>query len=127
VAQLHAEHRRLQLVDAEIPADVGVVVLRLAAVDAEDLQPLGERRVVGDAHAGIAEGTEVLGREERQAADVAIAAGPATGGIFRADGLGGVLDHAQAMTAGDRHQPRHVGELAIEMHGHDRPQPAAGP
>ena len=54
--------------------------------------------IVGDAGAGIAESAEVLGGEERQAADVADGAGPPALLVFGADGLGGVFDDAQAVT-----------------------------
>ena len=92
VRQLHIEHCRLQLIDAEIAADQGVVVLGFAAVHPQHAHALGERRILGDAHAGIAEGAQVLGREKRQAADVTEAAGAAPCGIGGADGLGGILD-----------------------------------
>src|SRR5205807_5636096 len=42
--EFHAEHRRLQLIEPEIPADERVVVLWFPAVYAQHLYALGERR-----------------------------------------------------------------------------------
>ena len=119
VLQLDVQDGGLDLVDAEIAADEGVVILRLAPVDAQDIHPLGQGGVIGDAHAGVAEGAEVLGREERQAADVAEAAGALVIRIFGADRLRGVLDHPQAVIAGEVHERKHVRGLAVEMHRHE--------
>src|SRR5437016_11029549 len=58
--ELHAEHRRLQLIEPEIPADERVVVLWLPAVHAQHLDAIGERRIVGDAHARSEEHTSEL-------------------------------------------------------------------
>ena len=55
----------------EIAADERVVVLGLAAVHAQHPHVLRQLRILRRAHAGIAKGAEILGREERQAADVA--------------------------------------------------------
>ncbi len=62
--ELDVQHRRLQLIDAEIATDEGMVVLGLAAVHPQDVHPLRQGGVVGDAHPGIAEGAQVLGRKE---------------------------------------------------------------
>src|SRR5207237_9819961 len=85
--ELHAEHRRLQLIEPEIPADERVVVLWLPAVHAQHLYALGERRILGDAHAGIAEADEVLSGKERESADVAEAAGALALGVGSVDRL----------------------------------------
>ena len=118
--QLHVEHRGLDLIEAEIAADERVVVLRLAAVHAQDFQALGERGIVGHAHAGIAECAEVLGGKERKAADVAEAAAALALRIFRADRLRGIFDHLQAVSPRDLHERAHVGDLAVELHRHQR-------
>ena len=120
VRQLHVEHRGLQLIDTEVAADERVVVLRFPAVHAQHGEPLGERRIVGDTRAGIAEGAEVLGREEGQAADIAETAGARAVRVRRADRLGGILDHLQGMGPGEWQQRLHVGQLAIEVHRHQR-------
>ena len=126
MAQLDVEHRGLQLVDAEVTADEGVEVLGLAAVHAQHLHVLGQRGIVGDTHAGIAEGAEVLGRKERQAPHVAEAAGPRPGRIGCTDCLRRVLDDLQLVATRERHQRRHVGHLAVQMHRHQGPHTAAG-
>ena len=126
MAQLDVEHRGLQLVDAEVTADEGMEVLGLAAVHAQHFHVLGQAGIVGDTHAGIAEGTEVLGRKERQAPHIAEAAGARPGCIGCTDRLGRVLDDLQLVATRERHQRRHVGHLAVEMHRHQRPHSAAG-
>jgi len=93
VRQLDVEHGGLQLIDTEVAADEGVVVLRLAAMHAQDFHALGERCVCRDAHAGIAECAQVLGGKERQAADLAEAAGAAAAGVRGTDRLRRILDH----------------------------------
>src|SRR5262245_54247645 len=74
VPELHAQNRRLNLVDAEVAADHRVVVLGLPAVHAQDSEPGCEGIVVRHAHTGVAERPKVLGWKEGQAADVADAA-----------------------------------------------------
>ena len=120
VPELDQQHGGLQLVDAEVPTDQRVVVLRLHAVHAQHAKLCGKRVIVRHAHARIAEGAEILGREERQAADVANAAGSAPRRVFRADRLGGILDERQIVPACKRHQRIHVGRLAVQMYRHDR-------
>src|SRR5262245_47725965 len=71
ILELDDQYRGLQLVEAEIAADHGVVVLRLPTMHAQDLQLLRENGVVRRAHARVAERAEILRREERQATDVA--------------------------------------------------------
>ena len=117
--QLDVEHRGLQLIDTEVAADERVVVLGLAAVHAQHVHALGERRIVGDAHAGIAEGAEVLGREERQAADVAEAAGAPLLRVRSADRLRGILDDLQPVAPRDLHERVHVGHLPVQVHRHE--------
>ena len=97
--QLDHEHRRLQLVEPKVAADQRVVVLRLAAVHAQDAHALVQPAVVADAHAGVAECAEILRREERQAADVADAAGPPAVRQRGADRLRGILDDGEPILA----------------------------
>ena len=86
----------------------------------EEAEALGQSGVVGGEHAGVAKRAEVLGRIEAEATDCTERAG----GLVieaRADGLGGVLDHVQAVALGDLTDGVHVGTLAEEMHRNDRP------
>ncbi len=82
VLELDVENRRLQLIQPEVSADERVKVFGLAAMDAQDVEPLRQGRIVGDAHAGVAESSQVLGRKERQATHIAVAAGTPAGGIL---------------------------------------------
>ena len=120
VLELDREHHRLQFIEPEVPAYELVVVLRLHAVHAHHRELRRERGVVGDAHTRITERTQILGREERQAADVADTAGAALLAIGRTDRLRGILDDPQAELVRQGHQRRHVGHLPIEMHRHQR-------
>src|SRR6186997_2381568 len=65
--QLHAQERSLELVDAEVAADLAVEVLRRRAVYAEPPHAIGERVVVRRDEPGIADRAEVLGGKEREA------------------------------------------------------------
>ena len=63
-AELDAQQRGLQLVEARVVADLVVVVLDARAIVAQHPQPFGERRVVGGHGAAVAERAEVLARIE---------------------------------------------------------------
>lgn len=60
VGQLDAQHRRLQSIEPKVPADDAMVVLRLAALYSQHLQPFGKFLIVRDDHAAIAQTTEIL-------------------------------------------------------------------
>ena len=119
VFQLDRHHRRLQRIEAEIPADLAVVVLRLRAVVAQDRRMLGLRRVLHRQHAAVAEAAEILRREERETAVVADAA-RALPLPLRTDRLRGVFDHRQLVRPRHRHHRVHVRHLPVEMHRDDR-------
>src|SRR5262249_13937755 len=98
---------------------LGRVVLALPAILADAAQLFGQRRVVGDHHAAVAERAEVLGRVEAKAATHPQAARrPAA--LGRAMGLGPILDYWQAVARGDLEDGPHVGHATIEVHRHDR-------
>src|SRR5437899_1151522 len=59
-AQLHAQQSRLQLVEAAVRAEEGVLVLLHLPVSAEEPDMLGERAVVGGDHPRVAVRGEVL-------------------------------------------------------------------
>ena len=61
---------------------------------AQDLHPLGQRRVVRDAHARVPEGAEILCGKEGETAHIAKAARPPAIRVLGADGLRGILDDA---------------------------------
>ena len=70
--------------------------------------------VVGDDHAALAAGGEVLGLCKREAAHVADRA-DGLAFILAADGLRAVLDNVQVMLAGNGHDAIHVTHNAIQM------------
>ena len=119
--QFGQDDRGLEGVEAEIAADDLVVVLGPRAVRPQAHQLVGALRVVGDDHAAVAGRAEVLGREEGEAAVMADRAGAAAF-VLRADRLGGVFDDHKPVLLRDLHHGVHVGHLAVEMHGHDRPR-----
>ena len=73
-AQLHAQHRRLHLVEPAAVAELDVVIAAGVAVVAQPAHVLGHVVAIREQQAGVAAGAEVLGRIERQAGDVAPAA-----------------------------------------------------
>src|SRR5690242_1899621 len=91
----------------------------------QDVEPLGERLIVHDAHSGIAKSAEILGGKERETANVTEAAGPPPSRVGGANRLRGILNHPQAVPLSSLHQGVHVGDLTIEMHGHQRLDEAA--
>src|SRR4029079_10831653 len=99
---LHAQPRPRQLCQAEIAADKRMEVPPLAAMHAQNPHALRETLRLRDAHACVAESAEILGREERQAADVADAAGATPIRERGADRLRRVLDHGEPVLARDR-------------------------
>ena len=118
--QLGAQEGGLHFVEPRIEAALQVHVLHPAAVVAQHAQPLGQPGIVGRDRAAIAEGAEILGREEAVRAGVTQRAGPPAAhlGALR---LRHVLDHLEPMLVGQRHDGVHVGRFAVEMDRHDRP------
>jgi hypothetical protein len=120
VRQLHVQHRRLHLIEAMVEAfDFMDVFARLAPVPQK---PQAVRQIgpAGGDSAAFAAGPEVLAGIEAEAAEVAARAGPEAILVSRAVCLGGVLDHHQAVGAGDGADGAHVGQPAVQMHGDDR-------
>ena len=66
--QARAQHRRLHLVEPRVDAGVEVMVAVGLAAVAEAAHAFGERRVVGDDRAAIAQRAEILGRVEAEGA-----------------------------------------------------------
>ena len=86
-----------------------------------DDQPAAARdlRIVGDDHAALP-GHDVLRLLKAEHASIAERAGLAAVPC-RAGRLRGVLDDRQPVASGDRQQGIHVGDVAGQVHGHDRP------
>jgi hypothetical protein len=72
VRKFHAEDGGLKFVEARIVAVKVVVVAALDAVDAQHPQLLRQGLVLGDDHAAVAVGTEVLGGIKAEAAECAL-------------------------------------------------------
>src|ERR1044071_2978902 len=97
--QFDVQDRRLQRVDAEVPADVAVVVLRTHAVHAVVDEEVVQGVILDRDRAGVAERAEVLRWEEGEAGDRAENAG-AHAVELGADRLGRVLDDRDAVPLG---------------------------
>src|SRR5207244_6959021 len=69
------------------------------------------RSILGDAHARVAERTQVLGGKEGQAADLTEAAGALVLRVLRSNGLRGILDDLQPVAPRALHERQHVGHL----------------
>ena len=106
-ASLHPQHLPLDFVHAKVAADELVVILRLHSVRPEQTCPLRQAGIVGRQQARIAEGAQILAREEREAAEGSKSA-DGTRLVRGADGLGGILD--------DRHaRPRRFVQNRVEL------------
>ncbi len=92
---------------------------------AQDPHALREPARLHHAHARVAERAEILGREKRQATDVADAARAPPVSERGTDRLSRVFDDREPMLARDCVERVHVGHLAVEVHRHQRLHDAA--
>ncbi len=119
VRQLDQQGGGLDRVQAEVAADVLVIVLGLAAVISHHAKAMGQGLVAGDDHAAVADTAEVLAGKEAETPAGADRAGFAAL-VSAGDGLGRVLDDGQAVAARDGHDWVHVRHLSEQVDGHDR-------
>jgi hypothetical protein len=123
-AQQHAAHRGLDVVEAQIEADLGMHVLVEPAVIA---QPPAARRdvvVIGHEQSAVAHHRQVLGGVEREGAGPAEAADlPALPGS--AVGLRAILEEPEAALGAKLLDAGQIGRLAVEMNGHEAHSPGA--
>ena len=102
-------------VEPRCPADELMVVLRALAVLAQRAHARVDLARIGNERACVAEGSEVLGGIEAKG-------GCRTGRARRVAitcctvRLARVLEYLEVIAFGQRHECRHVGELAVEMH-----------
>ena len=125
VAKLHAQHRSLDRVDAEVAAHQLVEVLGFHPVVPQQPHLVRQSVVIGRDETRVAETAKVLAREERETAKVAKAADLAAM-IRGADGLCRVLDDLQIVLVGERDDGAHIGGLAkqVDRHQHLGPRRA---
>src|SRR2546428_2975158 len=117
--QLHLEHSSLDSIHATIPADHLVVIFSRLAVIAKDTNFFIDSSVVCDHPSRFAEGSEVFAWVETEAASVAQRPSSLTF-VFRAVGLGSILDHQQTPSTGELQNRIHVGCLTKQMDRNDR-------
>ncbi len=120
--RFHPQNRGLKRVHPEIRADEVMVVLGLHPVRPQQPRFLRQRIIVGGEQPGIAEGAEILAREEREASEGADRADRLRF-VSGANGLRGVLDHRNAGAICRGHQRIEIGAEAEQMDRHDRLRP----
>jgi hypothetical protein len=111
--ELHAQDRRLQLVQPRLPADLLVRLLVPRAVEAQPAHAVGQRGVARRHRAAVAERPERLRRVEREGRERALRPGPAPVALG-ARRLGGVLDDGDPELGLDLADRRHVAEQVDE-------------
>ena len=116
--QLHAQERRLYLVQSGVHTADLVMVLLSAAVVAQHTDFLCEHGIIGHDCPRIAERAEILRRVEAETAEIAKAPRhhPAEMCAVR---LGAVLDHSKSMARSNLHHGRHLRCLPVEMDRHN--------
>ena len=117
--QLGAQNRRLELVEAAVVAELGVVIALAAAVVPQAADALGDRVGIGRDQAAVARAAEILARVEAEAAGQADAAGHGAWRA-RAEGLRAILDHDQPAPRCDLHDRVHLRRAPEEVHRDDR-------
>ncbi len=117
--ELDAEERRLEIVEPARLPQLHVLVFPRRAVIAEAPHPLRHVLTSSQEHAAVPAGAQVLGGVEREAHRVSPRPHRPVSprGAHR---LGGVGDHREPARPRDRLDGRHVGELAVQVHGHHR-------
>ena len=121
-AQEHAPDRRLDVVEAQVEADLGVDVLAHAPVIAKAPAAGGDLVVVGDEQPAVAHHGEILRRVEREDARAPEAPhlAPLPG---RAVGLRAVLEEPEAARGAELEDPGEIGGVPVEVHGHEAHRP----
>ncbi|MNX91376.1 hypothetical protein D3C86_1234510 [compost metagenome] len=114
VGQLHAQDGGLDLVQPRVRARQAADVAILPAVFAQPPDLLGDLGRGRRDAAAVADGAQVLGRVEAEGGRIAEGADLAPVKL-RAVGLRAVLDHLEAVTPGELHDPGHVGRVAVDV------------
>src|SRR5262249_33958433 len=119
---LRAAHRGLEIRHLGVAAEEGVeeVLARDLAEVPDGAQPLRERRVVGDDHAALARGDDLVGVEAEAARGAEARHRAAL--RARARGLAGILDDGEAVSASQLEDGIEVERVAEEVHGEDGPR-----
>ncbi|CAB4851263.1 unannotated protein [freshwater metagenome] len=117
LAELHAADRRVHVGHPRIEADDLVLVALFHALVAQQPDSTS-KRLVDTRHHSTLTGGHVLRRVEREHRELAERPDglPLPGRRVR---LRGILVDREPMLVGDRAQGRHIGRVAVEMHGHD--------
>ena len=113
-AELHAQDRGLDLIQAPVHADFVGDVVPVPAVLAQGGDPVASGFVAGGQDAAIAQRAEILGGVEAEGRDLGECAELAAA-QGRAVGLAAILDQGHAVIRGRRNDRPEVGGLAVEM------------
>src|SRR5947209_18006490 len=119
MTELHAEDRRLQLVEAAVPSTRFAHIALLPAVLAQEPDAFRDRRIAGHDHTAVADRAEVLRRIEAERRSRSKRTG-APAGDRRSVRLRAILDHHEAVSRSEARNILHRRRVAIEMHRNDR-------
>jgi hypothetical protein len=118
ILQLNAKNRTLDSIHPRIPTDHFMNVFFALTVIAECLDFGPELIIVGDHGAGFSVCAQVFSRVETKATEISDGTGLASF-VLGAVCLRSVLDHKQAIFAGDVEDWIHVGHLSEQVHRHN--------
>src|SRR5205823_5257647 len=118
--ELTETDRGLHVRHAVLPAGLADPEVALVAETPDVARALVELIVIGQQHPALA-GDDQLGALEAEAAGIAEAAGPPSGGLG-ADRRRRVLDDSQVVLAGDPADLIHLGSMAVEVYRHHGPR-----
>ena len=119
ILQLHPQQRGLHFVESRVASLEQVAILYVGAVVAQRRDPLRQRAVVGHHRAAVAQRAKILGGEKTEGRRVAERTRLAAD-AHRTMRLCRVFDQQQFVPRRQRRQRRHVRQLAIQVHRHDR-------
>src|SRR5215510_11155869 len=118
VTQLHAQHRRVQAIEAAADAFHLVDIFVQPTVVGPHPDPANHVFVLAHDSPGIAVRAEVLAWVKTEARRMSERAHALTA-PGRAMCLGGILDYFQIVSASDLENGVHVARLTVEMNGND--------
>ena len=120
ILQLHLENSRLERIEPTVNAENFVVVLLPGSMHDDHSRLFSKEGVVRHNHSGIAEGSQVLAREETDGTKGSDTPHFASL-VFRPHGLCSILDNGDSVLVRDRHDLVHGTRLPVQMNGDNGP------
>ncbi len=128
--QFDRQHHRLDGIEPEIAAHHPVMISGGAAMHPNDPSAFRKVGILTNDHATISHPAQILTGEEGKTASQPHGSGSSPNhlAVFRhgaggPNSLGRIFHHRDVIPLGNRHDPGHVGALAIEMHRNNRLDP----